>query len=182
MARPSNSLIRSQWVKELFRLYNRPSNYGNIINAWEYIKTETTSYYNQLNQLVEENRNLLYNSQRRRGDYLCNYLADLKDIILSLKARPDINENQIKERIMADLISDNEIKALLILKGKYTEPPPAPTEEECSICMINVPLQNNRWVECGRCNNKICQNCKDSLMQNKCTICRAFNTYATKTF
>ena len=182
MSTPSNSLIRASWVKDLFKLYNRSCYYGNIINAWEYIKSETTSYYNTLNQLVEENKGLLYDGRRREGAFIKNYIADLKDIILALKARPDINENEIKERIIADLVSDIDIKNLLIEKGKYTEPPPPPTDAECSICMEDVPLHNNQWQECRRCHNNICNRCHAQLLVNKCTICRSYGTYEDKTF
>ena len=177
MPRPSNSLIRSAWVKELFAFYNNPTYYGNIQDAWNYIKSETMTYASTLNQLVDDNKEYLDNSRRRQGPFLNNYINDLKDIILKLKQRPDIDEEEIKRQFLEDLIQDEDIKNLLIEKGKYNPPPPPPASETCNICFEEVNLQAGLWKSCNGCNYNLCSNCCGQLQRPACVICRKYNAY-----
>ena len=61
-------------------------------------------------------------------------------------------------------------------------PPPQPTEEECIICLEDVPLDNGMWVKCIKCTNTICKRCKEQLTHIKCTICREMNSYVPRIF
>ena len=61
-------------------------------------------------------------------------------------------------------------------------PPPQPTEEECIICLEDVPLDNGMWVTCIKCTNTICKRCKEQLIHIKCTICREMNSYVPRIF
>tara|TARA_R100001594_G_C4015501_1_gene257962 strand:+ start:126 stop:719 length:594 start_codon:yes stop_codon:yes gene_type:complete len=196
----SNSLIRSAECKELYKYYRNLSSYGNIISGFNQIKEETKKLFDNMNNLIENNKQYLEGGIRRNRNYLFDYLQDINDIILSLKTNQNQNrelnneeKEEIKKEYLESLIEDEEIKQLLIQKGKYREI----EKEECQVCMLEYELENNKWKECHSCNNKICNNCYGSLQLSnisynhanmewvrakKCIICREPNTYQNKTY
>tara|TARA_Y100000996_G_scaffold237182_1_gene186348 strand:- start:70 stop:432 length:363 start_codon:yes stop_codon:yes gene_type:complete len=70
----------------------------------------------------------------------------------------------------------------LYQNNRPPSPLPPPTEEECSICFEDVPLDNNMWVKCRKCTNTICKRCKEKLISNNCTVCREMYSYVPLIF
>ncbi len=82
-----------------------------------------------------------------------------------------------------DLILELELIHIGYIQDKqYISPPPQPTEEECIICLEDVPLDNGMWVKCIKCTNTICKHCQEQLTHIKCTICREMNSYVPRIF
>ena len=105
------------------------------------------------------------------GDYEC------------LVINNNTESNKLEDQVWwykADSHSDFKIGADAF--WSYSPPPSPPSEEECSICMHDFPLDNGQWVECRICANIICKSCKDRLILNKCTICRTLNSYVPRIF
>jgi len=151
-----------------------------------------------MNLLIESNKEYLEGGIRRNRNYLIDYLQDINDIILALKANntntnfTEEQKEEIKKEYLESLIEDNEIKQLLIQKGKYREV----EKHECQVCLLEYELENNTWKECGTCNNKLCNTCYSSLQTSSrynfqeqnyiitknCIICRTPNSYIDKTY
>jgi len=131
-----------------------------------------------------------YAGMFRTFDMFCQVMDQCTENYECLVINSNAKSNKISDQVFwykADSHSDFKIGSdsyWLYSKNNYSnKPPPSPpSEEECSICMYDVPLDNNQWVECGTCTNTICKRCKDQLIPNKCTICKTLNSYAPRTF